>query len=64
MAAVDVAVIGLGAMGGAALCHLAKRGKREQFLEIWRAAQNEPLVENVALLPRAAIPYLDEPWYC
>jgi radical SAM superfamily enzyme YgiQ (UPF0313 family) len=42
----------------------AKRGRREQFLEIWRAAQNEPLEENFALLPRAAIPYLDEPWYC
>jgi radical SAM superfamily enzyme YgiQ (UPF0313 family) len=42
----------------------AKRGHREQFLEIWRAAQNEPLQENFALLPRAAIPYLDEPWYC
>ncbi len=42
----------------------AKRGRREQFLEIWRAAQNEPLEENFTLLPRAAIPYLDEPWYC
>lgn len=35
MAAFDVAVIGLGAMGSAALCHLARRGKRvigiEQF---------------------------------
>jgi radical SAM superfamily enzyme YgiQ (UPF0313 family) len=47
------------------IAHLhAKRGRREQFLEIWRAAQNEPLEENFALLPRAAIPYLDEPWYC
>ena len=42
----------------------AKRGRREQFLEIWRAVQNEPLEENFALLPRAVIPYLDEPWYC
>jgi radical SAM superfamily enzyme YgiQ (UPF0313 family) len=42
----------------------AKRGRREQFLEIWRAAQNEPLEENFALMPRATIPYLDEPWYC
>jgi hypothetical protein len=42
----------------------AKRGQREQFMEIWRATQDEPLQENFALLPRAAIPYLDEPWYC
>jgi hypothetical protein len=42
----------------------AKRGRREQFLEIWRAAQDEPLEENFALMPRATIPYLDEPWYC
>jgi radical SAM superfamily enzyme YgiQ (UPF0313 family) len=41
-----------------------KRGQREQFMEIWRATQDEPLQENFALLPRAAIPYLDEPWYC
>ncbi len=27
----------------------AKRGRREQFLEIWRAAQDEPLEENFAL---------------
>ena len=36
MPAVDVAVIGLGAMGSAALCHLARRGIRtvgfEQFV--------------------------------
>jgi hypothetical protein len=42
----------------------AKRGRREQFKEIWQAAQDEPLMENFDLLPRAAIPYLDEPWYC
>jgi len=42
----------------------AKKGRRQQFLEIWRAAQTEPLVENFELLPRAVIPYLDEPWYC
>lgn len=42
----------------------SERGPRAQFQEIWQAAQNEPLPENFALLPRAAIPYLDEPWYC
>ena len=34
------------------------------FREIQRLAGDPPLPERVDLLPRAAIPYLNEPWYC
>jgi hypothetical protein len=27
-------------------------------------ADDWPLPENFDLMPRASIPYLDEPWYC
>lgn len=45
------------------------RSRTEIFAEIWEAAHErlakpEPLPENFHLIPRAAIPYLDEPWYC
>jgi radical SAM superfamily enzyme YgiQ (UPF0313 family) len=39
------------------------RPRRDIFAEIWQLATARPL-ENFDLLPRAAIPYLDEPWYC
>jgi hypothetical protein len=39
------------------------RSRRDIFAEIWQLATARPL-ENFDLLPRAAIPYLDEPWYC
>ena len=34
------------------------------FRKIWEAAHSRPLPENFDLIPRAAIPYMDEPWYC
>jgi radical SAM superfamily enzyme YgiQ (UPF0313 family) len=40
------------------------RGRREIFEQVWNIAGDDPLPENFRLLPRAAIPYLDEPWYC
>lgn len=39
-------------------------GRTEIFAAIWREAGDEPLPENFQLMPRAVIPYLDEPWYC
>jgi hypothetical protein len=36
----------------------------EIFRKLWTAAHEKPLPENYDLVPRAAIPYLDEPWYC
>ena len=38
---------------------------REQiFAAIWREAFAEELPDNFDLVPRSAIPYLNEPWYC
>jgi hypothetical protein len=34
------------------------------FDAICNEANLERLPENYNLLPRAAIPYMDEPWYC
>ncbi|MGH9558383.1 MAG: CUAEP/CCAEP-tail radical SAM (seleno)protein, partial [Bryobacteraceae bacterium] len=36
------------------------RSRHEIFREVWNIA----IAENFDLIPRAAIPYLDEPWYC
>ncbi len=39
--------------------------RRQIFEALWRlAAEDAPLPENFDLVPRAAVPYLDEPWYC
>lgn len=38
--------------------------RRDIFAQIWAEAADEPLPESFHLLPRAAIPYMDEPWYC
>ncbi|MBI3681892.1 MAG: radical SAM protein [Acidobacteria bacterium] len=40
------------------------RSRRGIFASIWEAAHGAPPPENFDLLPRAAIPYMDEPWYC
>lgn len=41
-----------------------RRTRREIFGGLWSLAVDAPLPENFELLPRAAVPYLDEPWYC
>jgi radical SAM superfamily enzyme YgiQ (UPF0313 family) len=38
--------------------------RREVFEKMWHLANEQPLPDNFDLLPRAAIPYMDEPWYC
>jgi hypothetical protein len=38
--------------------------RTEIFAAIWEEAGDDPLPENFHLLPRAVVPYLDEPWYC
>ncbi len=40
------------------------KSRRELFSEIWEAAHGLPPPEDYGLLPRAVVPYLDEPWYC
>jgi hypothetical protein len=41
-----------------------KGSRREIFRKMWDLAVDEPLPENFDLMPRATIPYMDEPWYC
>ena len=38
--------------------------RRTIFREIWNLVHEPPMPEESGLLPRAAIPYLNEPWYC
>jgi radical SAM superfamily enzyme YgiQ (UPF0313 family) len=41
-----------------------KAPRRELFQQFWSLVHEAPWVENFDLIPRAAIPYMDEPWYC
>ena len=41
-----------------------RASRREVFRLIWELAQERSLPEDFDLVPRAAIPYLNEPWYC
>jgi radical SAM superfamily enzyme YgiQ (UPF0313 family) len=41
-----------------------KRSRREIFREMWDLVADRPLPDNFDLMPRATIPYMDEPWYC
>ncbi|MEO8128774.1 MAG: CUAEP/CCAEP-tail radical SAM protein [Bryobacteraceae bacterium] len=38
--------------------------RREVFRQIWETAKEAPIYEDFDLMPRATIPYMDEPWYC
>ena len=38
--------------------------RREIFRRIWNLASSRPLPGDFDLMPRATIPYMDEPWYC
>jgi radical SAM superfamily enzyme YgiQ (UPF0313 family) len=38
--------------------------RREIFRQLWNLAADRPLPEDFDLMPRATIPYMDEPWYC
>jgi radical SAM superfamily enzyme YgiQ (UPF0313 family) len=38
--------------------------RRELFRKVWDLAHGAPMKDFLDLLPRAAIPYMDEPWYC
>ena len=62
----DARVDALGACIFRMVDKLQKQGlsRTEIFSAIWREAGDEPLPENFDLMPRAVVPYLDEPWYC
>jgi radical SAM superfamily enzyme YgiQ (UPF0313 family) len=52
-------------LAGLALKLAAGRGtRREIFQKLWNLVSDEALPENFDLMPRATIPYMDEPWYC
>ncbi len=38
--------------------------RREIFGYLWNLVNNRPLPEDFYQAPRAAIPYMDEPWFC
>lgn len=42
----------------------AKLDRRAIFGRLWRMLECEALPEDFGLMPRATVPYLDEPWYC
>jgi len=51
-------------LAGEALRIAASRGsRREIFGYLWNLVSEHPF-ENLDLMPRTAIPYLDEPWFC
>jgi radical SAM superfamily enzyme YgiQ (UPF0313 family) len=62
----DAEVDALGARIFRLVDWLQKQGlnRTEIFAAIWCEAGDEPLPENFHLMPRAVVPYLDEPWYC
>ena len=41
-----------------------KGSRRELFGQFWLLVHDVPFSPPLDLLPRAAIPYMDEPWYC
>ena len=41
-----------------------KTPRRSVFARLWQLVHERPLPEDYDLLPRAAIPYMDEPWFC
>ncbi len=38
--------------------------RRWAFRKLWSMVSDEIPFDDVSLIPRAAIPYMDEPWYC
>jgi radical SAM superfamily enzyme YgiQ (UPF0313 family) len=58
----DAAVDGLAEQALKLAAH--KGSRREIFRKMWDLVSDRPLPENFDLMPRATIPYMDEPWYC
>jgi radical SAM superfamily enzyme YgiQ (UPF0313 family) len=42
----------------------SRGSRREIFAALWNLVSPRPLFEHLDLLPRTAVPYLDEPWFC
>ena len=41
-----------------------EKPRREIFRRMWNFVCSRPLPRDFDLMPRATIPYMDEPWYC
>ena len=41
-----------------------RESRRAVFRRLWDLAASRPLPVDFDLMPRATIPYMDEPWYC
>ena len=53
------------ALAGEALKLASVEGtRRETFRALWDLVADRPLPDDFDLMPRATIPYMDEPWYC
>jgi radical SAM superfamily enzyme YgiQ (UPF0313 family) len=53
------------ALAQQALRVAASRGsRRDIFRYLWNLVSDRPLPEDFDLMPRATIPYMDEPWFC
>ena len=49
----------------AAMAIAGGSGSRSQlFAQFWELAHDQPMAEDFDLMPRATIPYMNEPWYC
>jgi len=56
---------GIDRMANEALKLAAQKSPRHViFRNMWNLAADRPLPENFDLMPRATIPYMDEPWFC
>ena len=60
----DVDRLAMAVMEAASRGQKAGRSRLETFAEVWELATGERLPEDPDVLPRAAVPYLNEPWYC
>jgi radical SAM superfamily enzyme YgiQ (UPF0313 family) len=53
------------ALASQAMRIAASRGSRREIFErLWNLVGERPLFEELDLLPRTTVPYLDEPWFC
>jgi radical SAM superfamily enzyme YgiQ (UPF0313 family) len=60
--AVDDLASGVLAIANAA--QKVRQSRSETFKQIWELAHERPMYEDFGIMPRATVPYLDEPWYC
>ena len=60
----DVDALSLGLLGLVDAMQKRGAGREEIFGQVWQMATGADWPEDYRLMPRTAVPYLDEPWYC